>query len=246
MIVTHRILRTWQRKVDAFVAVSEFEKSILTKAGLPQERIHAKPNFVTPDPGESREPRRDVLFVGRLTAEKGIVTLIQAWKSSRRRCDLVIVGDGPLSPYVTEQAGDSSHIRYLGRRSAKDVYDLMGRSSYVLFPSEWYETFGRVAIEAFAKGTPVIGSDIGAIPEVVHHERTGILFRPGDVGELARSMDWADEHPERLAAMGRDCRNEYEAKYTDVVNYESMMRIYAAATSRNSSICDERTAGREE
>jgi glycosyltransferase involved in cell wall biosynthesis len=99
----------------------------------------------------------------------------------------------------------------------------------LIFPSEWYETFGRVAIEAFARGTPVIGSKIGAITELIEHERTGLHFRPSDPTDLAAKVNWLLEHPQELSQMRQAVRAEFEEKYTAPDNYKRLMEIYAAA-----------------
>ena len=101
----------------------------------------------------------------------------------------------------------------------------------LVFPSEWYETFGRVAVEAFAKGTPVIAASIGAIAELVEHGRTGLHFEPGNADELAARVERALSHPVELARMRSEARAEYEAKYTAERNYEMLMEIYERAVA---------------
>lgn len=108
-----------------------------------------------------------------------------------------------------------------------EVYALMGEAKFLVFPSKWYETFGRVAVEAFAKGTPVIASNIGAIAELVESNRTGLHFHPADSDDLAAKVDWAMTNPGKLAQMRRATRAEYEAKYTPSKNYHKLMEIYA-------------------
>jgi glycosyltransferase involved in cell wall biosynthesis len=134
---------------------------------------------VLPDPGPGKHRGGDALFVGRLSSEKGIETLIRAWERLSTQVPLWIVGDGPLASYVAQAAGRLSGIDGLGRRPASDIYDLMGDARAVIASSELYETFGRVVIEAYAKGTPVIGANIEAIGELIEPGRTGLLFSPG-------------------------------------------------------------------
>ncbi len=98
--------------------------------------------------------------------------------------------------------------------------------------SEWYETFGRVAAEAFATGTPVVAANIGAVAELVDHGRTGLLFRPGDPEDLAARVGWALSHPAELRRMREEARVEFEAKYTAERNYLALMEIYGAALAR--------------
>jgi glycosyltransferase involved in cell wall biosynthesis len=110
---------------------------------------------------------------------------------------------------------------------------LMGEAMFVVFPSKWYETFGRVAVEAFAKGTPVIAANIGAIAELVESGRTGLHFSPGDAHDLALKVQWAVENPAALAQMRQEARAEFEAKYTAMQNYRSMIAIYDLVANRN-------------
>jgi glycosyltransferase involved in cell wall biosynthesis len=139
---------------------------------------------------------------------------------------LKIVGDGPLAPQVTEAIAKRPLVEWLGRKSLDEVYALMGQATVVIFPSSWYETFGRVVIESFAKGTPVIVVDQGAAAELVDHGRTGLHFRLGDPEDLAAKVEWVLSHPAEIARMRWATRIEFEAKYTGSINYQKLMHIY--------------------
>lgn len=232
MLVAHRLLRTWDRLVDVYVALTDFARQKFIQGGLPAEKIVVKPNFVHPDPGPGQGAGGYALFVGRLAPEKGVATLLAAWERLNGRVPLKIVGDGPEAPRVTAAAQRLPGLEWLGRRSTDDVYTLMGEATALVFPSEWYETFGRVAAEAFARGTPVIAADLGAMAELVEHGRTGLRFRPGDPDDLAAKVEWAWTHPSELAAMRPAARAEFEAKYTAERNYELLMEIYQLAIQR--------------
>ncbi|MBD1847779.1 glycosyltransferase family 4 protein [Cyanobacteria bacterium FACHB-63] len=226
MITAHRALQTWNEMVDVYIALTEFARKKFIEGGLPQNKIVVKPNFVFPDPGKAEEKEDFALFVGRLSVEKGVDTLIAAWQQVGQSMPLKIIGEGPLEDQVIEAAQNISSIQWLGRKPLPDVYELMGRARLLIFPSKWYETFGRVAVEAFAKGTPVIASNLGAIAEIVEHGRTGLHFSPGDSEDLARQVEWALSHPLELAEMGNEARSEFEAKYTAKQNYQRLMQIY--------------------
>ena len=228
MLGVHRALGTWQKKVSLFIAVSEFAKQKFVDSGLPESRIVVKPNFVqnVPAAGVGGD---DFLYVGRLTEEKGIATMIRAMESTGIPAHLNIVGEGPMRSEVEAAAARGARIRYLGRKSQSEVLQLMARSRCLIFPSEWYETFGRVAAESFACGTPVIASRIGAIAEVVDDGRTGFQFRPGDSQDLTRVLIEAYSHPDKLAEMRIEVRREYELKYTPERNYTLMMWAYETA-----------------
>jgi glycosyltransferase involved in cell wall biosynthesis len=230
MTGVHRLIGTWTREVSLYIALTRFARDRFLEGGLPAERLEVKPNFVDPDPGMGAGEGGYALFVGRLSPEKGVRTLLDAWMHFDPGVPLRIVGDGPLADEVTRAASRAPCIEWLGARDAAEVLALMQRAACVICPSEWYETFGRVIIEAFAAGTPVIASDIGALAELVRPEETGLLFTPGDARALAQSVRSLLAAPARLDAMRRAARAEFEARYTAERNYEALMRIYGRVT----------------
>ncbi len=120
----------------------------------------------------------------------------------------------------------------IGHQPGDKILELMRGAAVLIFPSLWYECNPMTILEAFASGLPVIASDLGAMREMVDHGRTGLLFRPGDADDLARTVRWAVDHPAELAAMRIEARREYEAKYTPERNYSMLMEIYRAAMER--------------
>lgn len=229
MLTVHRTMQTWMKMVDVYIALTEFARQKFIQAGFPEEKIVVKPNFVNPDPGAGEGKGGYALYVGRLSVEKGLDTLLEAWEHLGERLPLKIVGDGPLADQVVEATKKLGSVEWLGRKSIKEVHALMGEATVVIFPSKWYETFGRVAVEAFAKGTPVIAASIGAIAELIEHRRTGLHFRPGDAQDLATQVEFALAHPNELAQMRSEVRSEFEAKYTAKQNYRQLMDIYNLA-----------------
>ena len=234
MLTTHRALQTWTKMVDTYIVLTNFARQKFIQGGLPAQKVKVKPHFVGPDPGLGEGRGGYALFVGRLSPEKGVDTLLSAWEYIGGELCLKIVGDGPLTPRVTEVARRVSGVEWLGQQPLEEVYRLMGGAHFLVFPSELYETFGRVSIEAFAKGTPVVASRIGAIAELVDHHRTGLHFNPGDPKDLAARVEWILRHPLELARMRREARTEFEAKYTAERNYQMLRRIYeTVAAGRN-------------
>lgn len=229
MLVAHRAARTWHRAVDRYVALTEFARQRFVAGGLPADRIVVKPNFVHPDPGPGAHRGGYALFVGRLTPEKGIPTLLAAWEHLEGRIPLKIVGDGPLREQVVRAAQRHPEIEWLGPRPSDEVLALMGDALAVIVPSEWYETFGRVVVEAYATGTPVISSRIGALAELVDHGTTGLTVEPGQPGALADGVRWAMAHPVEWRAMATAARRVFEERYTAERNYDALLAIYAAA-----------------
>lgn len=224
----HRVLGTWRNLIDVYVALSESSRSKFLGGGVPEAKIVVKPNAVHPDPGVGPGDGDFALFAGRLTAEKGVDSLLAAWERIGAEIPLRIVGDGPLADRVSQLA-TRSQIEWLGWRPFEEVLELMGKARCVVVPSEWYEPFARVVVESFAKGTPAVVSDAGAPAELVNDGRTGFHFRSGDSEDMARVLRRVFAPDSDLAAMRRAARREYEAKYTGAVNHELMMAIYARA-----------------
>jgi glycosyltransferase involved in cell wall biosynthesis len=227
MISVHRAMDTWLKMVDVYIALTEFARQKFIASGFPADKIIVKPNFVHPDPGVGQGSGGYALYVGRLSVEKGLDTLLDAWAKLDTPMPLKIVGEGPLAPQVAALAQRLPQVEWLGRQPIARVHALMGEAKMLVFPSKWYETFGRVAVEAFAKGTPVIASNIGAIAELVEHGSTGLHFQPGNADDLATQVTWALQNPAQLAQMRLAARAEFEAKYTPQENYRRLMEIYA-------------------
>jgi glycosyltransferase involved in cell wall biosynthesis len=226
MLITHRLIQTWKQKVDLYIALTQFARQKFIEGGFPPEKIIVKPNFVAFDPGVGEGNGNYALFVGRLSVEKGLDILLKAWEQIDQKLSLKIVGDGPWADRVVEAAKRYPSIEWLGRLPMSDVYDLMGQAKFLVFPSKWYETFGRVAVEAFAKGTPVIAADVGAIAEVVESGLTGLRYDPNSPEELAAQVEWLLAHPDQLAQMRLAARHEFESKYTAEKNYQQLIAIY--------------------
>jgi glycosyltransferase involved in cell wall biosynthesis len=229
MTSLHRLLGTWSNAVDRYFTLTEFAKSRFVAAGWQADKIAVKPNFIDPDPGWGRGEGGYAVFVGRLSAEKGIATLLAAWRRIGNTLPLKIIGDGPLREEVQHFAQEHPHVELLGHRPLGEVLEIIGNASCLVMPSIWYETFGRTIIEAFAKGTPVIASRLGAMQELVDDGSTGLLFAPGDADDLAakvRQLQADDElrHSLRVAA-----RREYERRFTAEPNHQMLLEIYQQA-----------------
>jgi glycosyltransferase involved in cell wall biosynthesis len=228
MLGVHRAARTWRRMVQCYVALTEFSRQQFIRGGLPAARIAVKPNFVFPDPGPG-PGGGGAVFVGRLSPEKGVDTLLRAWSEPGARMPLEIVGDGPLAEQVRAAAARSEGIRWLGRRPVDEVLTLIGRAACLVLPSTCYENFPKTVVEAFAKGTPVIASRLGAMAELIDDGRTGLLFQPGNPADLAAKVDQLAAAPARQGPLRQAARQEFAEKYTAEVNYRRLMTIYEYA-----------------
>ena len=229
MVEFHRKRRTWHDKVDRFIALTEFAKSKYIEAGFPREKIAVKPNFVSDAPIEGKEndwqERAGALFVGRLSAEKGVTTLLRAWEQSD--IPLRIVGDGPLRGIV--ERGGNGLVTPMGQLPSGEVGIEMRKARFLVMPSECYEMFGLVIIESYSNGLPVIASRLGSMAELVEDGVTGLHFEPGDADDLAAKVKWLADRPDLCRRMGENARRVYEEKYTPQRNYEILMTIYRRA-----------------
>ena len=225
---------TWKKDIEIFLALSEFQRELMVNAGLPAEKVLVKPNFHPGNPEvlpwSKREDR--VVFVGRLSAEKGVHTLLRAWALwGENAPTLRIIGDGEQRQEL-EQVAQGLRVEFVGRLPPEETYAEIGNARLLVLPSEWYETFGLVVIEGFARGTPAAVSNIGPLPGLVRDPESGCTFEPANPESLLHAVRSAWERPEQLQRWSRGARAAFEAKYTEDANYEMLMVIYAQAIAR--------------
>lgn len=233
----HRVIGTWRNSVDAYIALAEFARQKFIAGGLPAARIFIKSNFLDPDPGPGPGDGGYALFVGRLSEEKGISTLLSAWRTGKKGMStflppLKIIGDGPMADEVKFAARENSNMQWLGRLPLEQVVEMIGRAAVLVFPSNCYENFARVIVEAYAKGTPVIASRHGPMPDIVPDGKTGRLFTPGDAQDLARTVREMMADAGALALLRENARQAYASQYTGEANHEALMKIYQQAIVR--------------
>lgn len=226
MIMVHRWLRTWQKMVDGYVAPTEFLRKKYIEGGFPPEKIFVKPNFILTDPGRREGAGEYAIYIGRLSREKGILSLMESWRRMEN-LPLKIVGAGSLVDDIQSmiQQYGLNNVELIGQVSRSQVTPLLKSARFLVFPSECYESFGLAIVEAFACGVPVIASRLGAMAEIVEDNRTGLLFTAGDVTDLTEKIRWAWAHPMQMDEMGREARKEFEKKYTAERNYEIFLEI---------------------
>jgi glycosyltransferase involved in cell wall biosynthesis len=230
MLVVHRALGTYRRAVDAYIALSQFSRDKLIASGLPAEKIHLRPNFILENPGSGPGDGGYFLYVGRLSPEKGIETLLPAWRLDRSLPPLKIVGDGPMAPEVQAAADGDSRIEWLGQQPATEVNRILRSATALVMPSVCYETFGRAIAEAFAVGTPVVASRLGSMNELVDEGRTGWKFTAGDPLDLAAKVRRvATVEPGELSAIRRQARTVFAARFAPELNLARLLEIYAHA-----------------
>ena len=233
MLAVHRQLNTWHDLVDYFIALTHFSRQKFVDGGIPQHKLLVKPNFVDPDPGERSGDGEYAIFVGRLSPEKRVTTLLSAWGALHIPIPLWVVGGGPQRNDLEADARSRqlSDIRFLGQIGREAAVRLIRGARFLIFSSEWYENFPVTIAEAFACGVPVIAAKLGAMAEIVEHGRTGLHFAPGDAADLTAKVNWAWNHCRELREIGRQARSEYMEKYTPERNYGLLMDIYNRAIS---------------
>jgi glycosyltransferase involved in cell wall biosynthesis len=231
MLTAHRLLGTWRNAVDAYIALSEFSRRKFIEGGLPADKIAVKFNFVYPDPCPGAGDGGYAVYVGRLSAEKGVDTLLRAWRSVGQAMRLKIAGDGPLAPAIQEAVAQNASIEWLQAVSHESVYDLIGGAAFLILPSRCYENAPRVVVEAFAKGTPVVLPGHGAMAEIVDG-RNGVCFAPGDAEDLAAKVRCLFGGTPALKEMRRAARETFDRNFTAEANHEALMAIYARAIDR--------------
>lgn len=228
MLGFHRLRGTW-RKVDAFIALTEFSRSKMIEAGFDAARIHVKPNFLSPDPGRGTGDGGFALFVGRLSEEKGIVTLLKAWQEHHPGLPLKIAGTGPLEDLVREANGNG--VEYLGALPKAEILVLMSQASLLVVPSIWYEGMPMVLVEAMAVGLPVVASDLGNLISLVD-ERSGRRFSPGESEALARTVKELQADSALLKRLSDGARGRFEEEFSAEKNLQRLLDIYNAAGAK--------------
>ena len=229
-----RALGLWRRHVDAFIALTGFQRDLMVAAGLPAERVHVKPNFYPgrPEvtPWAARAPV--AVFAGRLSEEKGVRHLLAAWAAWGPSAPaLRVVGDGPLRPALEAQARAAGlgQVTFLGQRPAAEAEAEIARARLLLVPSTWFEGFPLVLREAFAFGTPAAVSDLGPLPGLVEQGRAGLVFRAGDAASLLEVVRGAWEAPGALESRGAAARRAFEGRYAEPENAAALQAIYRSA-----------------
>jgi glycosyltransferase involved in cell wall biosynthesis len=226
-LAVNNYIKTYQRKVNIYIALTQFARQKFIDAGLPPEKIAVKPNFVSTDIHLGQHQGGYALFVGKLVKYKGIETLLKAWHLLDENIPLKIVGQGPLE--ILLKSNLPNNVEYLGALARDEVLSLMQDASLLIFPSEWYEGFPMTITEAFATGLPVIASRIGGIPEIVKEGYSGWNFTPEDSQDLAKKVKLALSDKNELIHRGMKGYQQYQDCYSQVKNYQMITSIYETA-----------------
>ena len=213
------------KDVDLFLAPTRSVADVHVGLGLPKDKIRVLAHGV-PDPGELPAPDAGAgaLFVGRLSEEKGVGTLLDAW--SNLDVPLTIAGSGPLEPAVLEAAERYPSIRFVGPQPPQEIVRLMGESAFLVSPHIAPETFGLAVVEAMAACRAVIASDVGGPSTILEDQVTGRLVPAGDPAALRQAVLELFAAKANTASMGQAARRAYLAQFTESVNGQALMGVF--------------------
>ena len=214
-------------KITAFVCLTDFLKQKLLEGGIQEGKIFIRPHFMDTSPAAPIYGQGEyALYLGRISPEKGIWTMVRAFQELKG-VTLRIAGTGPMEAALRRylKANAVENVELVGFVSGKDKWQLLTDSLFVVLPSECYETFGIVVLEAYAAGKPVVASNLGSLPYVVEDGKSGILFEPGHAEDLIEKVNHLLANPSEIAAMGLYARELAEMKYSPDRSYQTLLNI---------------------
>lgn len=219
--------------IDKYIAPSEILKKYLVKAniGITDNNCHIINNYLSSnkiDTVFNHKKGQYFLFIGRLLDIKGIFNLLIAFKHLSHNINLHIVGIGPEEEKLKKYVVDNNlyNVKFLGFKTGKELKDEYQNCIAVIVPSNWFEIFGMINIEAFANGKPVIASNVGGIPEIVEHNINGLLFEPANVEQLRECILKYWNNPELVIEHGKNGYKKVLTHYTEDIYYEKLIKLY--------------------
>ncbi|HEV2718142.1 MAG TPA: glycosyltransferase family 4 protein, partial [Terriglobales bacterium] len=218
------------QKISGFICLTEFFKLKMQEMGVPDAKLFVRPNFVyAPALVAGETPSNQyVLYMGRLSPEKGCWTLIRAFQQMPQ-VPLKILGTGPLERELQDYVRDKgiANIEFLGFKSGAEKWNILRNALCLVMPSEWYENFPVTALEAFMACKPVIAARVGGLPYIVEEGKSGLLFEAGNVGEFVERVQFLVDRPADAARMGECGRRLAETKYGPEQGYRNLMNIFS-------------------
>jgi len=231
----HKWLGTYRKCVDCFLAPSQFVCDKFVEHGWDPTRFQVLPHFQLAKPFAERcGEGAPVLYFGRLSREKGVQDLLYAMQ---RLSDLrlILAGDGPERGNLEHLARELglTNVEFAGHMTALELEHAIANSRFTVLPSHAYETLGKTILESYAQGRAVVASDCGSRRELVEPGLSGLLYRTGDVGQLAETIRYLASRPELADRMGRYGREQLRLRYSPATHYESLLRLYQRLIDRN-------------
>ncbi|MDP3024957.1 MAG: glycosyltransferase family 4 protein [candidate division Zixibacteria bacterium] len=223
----HKILRIYE-SVDRFIVLSQFSKERFISYGLPEDKLTFLPNYIEiPSLPKSEAQERYILFFGRLSDKNGIFTLIKAMKRLLE-IKLLVLGEGEqkelIQNYIRENKMEN--VQILGFKKGEELRKLIRESSFTVFPNHYYHLCPMTILESFGFGKPVIGSNLGSVPELIEDGVNGLLFEPKNVDDLADKIRYLFHHPLLAEKMGISARKKVEEKYSEEEYYKKLLGLY--------------------
>lgn len=222
----HRLLGLWN-KVDRIIAPSRFMQALFIDYGVPADKVVHVPHFVDASAWTPTYEGSSVLYVGRLSQEKGVATLIRA-ATRIKHIPVRIVGTGPEEHALRRLAHEvgAANVEFIGMKTGDALKREYAAARFVVVPSEWYEVFGLVVTESFAAGKPVIATQLGGLGELIEEGETGLLANVADPANLAEKISTLWSSPQECARMGRTARTLAETEYTPENHYARILDVY--------------------
>jgi glycosyltransferase involved in cell wall biosynthesis len=224
----HKLMKIYEKNIDLFHTPSDFMKEKLSQNGIDAEKISKLYYTINLDDYPFSPTYEDYfIYMGRLSEEKGVLTLLQSMKKIKKG-KLLILGDGPIKSELEQYAEQNnlSNVLFLGNKTGKKLKSIIQKSQFVVVPSEWYDNSPLVIYESCSFGKPVIGARIGGIPELVNHEINGLLFDPGNVEMLEEQIMRLLENPKEVKTFGKNGRKKAEQEFHPDIHYNQISNIY--------------------
>jgi len=227
--------KAFMEKINKFIALTDFVKTKFVQAGFREEKIEVEGNFLVDNRYKASNDKDNyAVFIGRLSEEKGVETLLNAFQKTHG-LKLKVAGNGHLEEKLKHYVHQNRipNVEFLGFVSGRQKLELLHKAKFSIFPSQWYETFGMSILESFSVGTMVVASKIGALPELVKDGKNGLLFEPGNANDLAEKVNYLYENPDRALEMGRNARKFVQENFGAEKHYQQLMEIYRRAIGQN-------------
>ena len=225
----YRKNRIYLEKIDHIITPTEFYKGKFAEDGIPIDKVTAIYNYIDVDKYDVDKTDEDyALYIGRLSKEKGIFNLVQAFRKVKGK-KLYIAGDGPERENIDimiRQNRLGTKVQLLGFLNSDEIKDKICKATMVIVPSIWYENCPYSVLETLAIGKPIIGSWIGGIPELVRKDKTGLLFEYNNVQELAEKINYLFDNKDVAREFGNNAKDFARQEFGKQRYYEELMKIY--------------------
>ena len=232
-----KLLYSWNsffKIIDSYIVLSKFSRDKFVGLGIEKWKMYLKANFLITEPEVDNQDHNYAVFIGRLVDYKGVKTLMKAIRINPS-FNLKIIGDGPLRKEVHDCVSAYDNVECLGRLDKGSVFKIISNASFIIFPSECYETMGMVILESFASAKPILASRLGAIKEFIIDGVNGVLFEPGNAEDLAAKISYLFSHSEERIEMGRNANRIYQERFNKEKNFQDLMSIYIKTINKKES-----------